>query len=47
MTGGSLAYSDAFTGTSTERWARVGEYAITQGTLALNGNYELTFVGAS
>src|SRR5439155_1183327 len=44
---GSLAYSDHFTG-SLDRAAGqdVGEYAITQGTVALISNYTLTFVGA-
>src|SRR5439155_1217053 len=44
---GSLAYSDAFAG-GLDRAAGedVGEYAITQGSVALSSNYELTFVGA-
>ncbi|MFD0763319.1 cadherin-like beta sandwich domain-containing protein [Mucilaginibacter lutimaris] len=43
-----LAYSDTFTGTlSRNAGEAVGTYAITQGTLALSGNYELTYVGNS
>src|SRR4029077_14660180 len=45
---GSLAAGDAFTGTlSRVLGENVGSYAIQQGTLALNGNYALTFVGAT
>ncbi|GAA4279150.1 hypothetical protein GCM10022259_38750 [Aquimarina mytili] len=45
ITSGSLAGSDAFTG-SLNRAAgeAVGPYAIGQGTIALNGNYALSFV---
>ena len=47
VTSGSLAYTDAFTGSLTRASGQdVGEYPITQGTLALNANYDLTFVGA-
>src|SRR5207253_1506524 len=47
VTKGSLAYSDHFTG-GLDRAAGqdVGEYAITQGSVALSSNYTLTFVGA-
>jgi hypothetical protein len=47
ITSGSLVGNDTFTGNLTraagESW---GTYAITQGTLALNSNYNLTFIGA-
>jgi hypothetical protein len=47
ITSGSLAFSDAFTGALTRAAGEsVGTYAITQGTLALSGNYDLTYVGA-
>ncbi len=47
VTSGSLVPGDAFTGALTrEGGEEVGEYDILQGTLALNGNYDLTFVGA-
>jgi hypothetical protein len=47
VTSGSPAFSDSFTGTITrDPGEAVGSYAIKQGTLALNGNYQLTFVGA-
>ena len=47
VTSGSLAGTDAFTGTLTRAAGQgVGSYAIGQGTLALNDNYDLTFVGA-
>jgi hypothetical protein len=47
ITSGSLAYSDVFTGGLTRAPGQgVGEYAITQGDLALNSNYDLTYVGA-
>ncbi len=46
---GSLVTGDAFTGALTrdpgESWKADG-YSITQGTLALTSNYDLTFVGA-
>jgi hypothetical protein len=47
ITVGSLAPGDAFSG-ALQRVSgeNVGNYAIQQGTLALNGNYTLTFVGA-
>src|SRR5207248_129493 len=47
ITNGTLAYSDHFTG-SLDRAAGqdVGDYAITQGTVALNTNYVLTYKGA-
>jgi hypothetical protein len=48
VTDGSLAFDDAFTGElSREPGEDVGEYAITQGTLSLGSNYDLTFVGAN
>jgi large repetitive protein len=48
VTSGSLASGDAFAGAVTrEAGQTVGNYAITQGSLALNANYTLTFVGAS
>ena len=44
---GSLVGSDAFTGgLAREAGEGVGSYDIQQGTLALGGNYNLTFVGA-
>ncbi|HXG58167.1 MAG TPA: MBG domain-containing protein, partial [Thermoanaerobaculia bacterium] len=47
ITSGSLVFSDAFTGALTRASGEnVGTYAIQQGTLALNDNYTLTFVGA-
>jgi len=48
VTVGSLAFSDAFTGSlSRAAGETVGSYAIGQGTLALTANYNLTFVGAN
>ncbi len=48
ITSGSLAFSDAFTGALTRAVGEgIGNYAIQQGTLALNGNYALTYVGAN
>ena len=48
ITEGSLAFNDAFNGAlSREAGEDVGTYAIGQGTLALNYNYALTFVGAN
>lgn len=42
----TLVFSDAFTGTlSREPGEAVGSYAITQGSLALNDNYDLTYIG--
>jgi hypothetical protein len=47
VTSGSLAFSDAFSGAlARDPGEQVGAYAIRQGTLALDSNYELTFVGA-
>src|SRR5439155_5703548 len=47
VTNGSLAFSDAFSGSLARAAGEsVGQHDITQGTLALNGNYNLTFVGA-
>jgi hypothetical protein len=46
VTSGSLAFSDAFTGAlSRVDGELVGTYAIQQGTLALNSNYMLTYIG--
>ncbi|WP_392544136.1 MBG domain-containing protein [Oryzobacter telluris] len=48
ITSGTLAYTDAFTGTLTrDAGEDVGTYPITQGTVALNANYALTYVGAN
>jgi MBG domain (YGX type) len=45
ITSGSLAFSDAFSGALTRDLGElIGTYDITQGTLALNSNYSLTFV---
>ena len=47
ITSGSLAGTDSFSGTLTrDAGENVGTYAIRQGTLALSGNYNLTFTGA-
>jgi gliding motility-associated-like protein len=48
VTTGALVSGDAFTGalTRTDAGVNIGAYAITQGTLALSTNYNLTFVGA-
>jgi len=47
VTAGTLVFSDTFTGTlSREPGEAVGTYAILQNTLALNENYDLTYVGA-
>ena len=48
ITSGSLASGDAFTGVLTRNAGEaVGTHTISQGTLALNGNYSLTYVGAN
>src|SRR5207244_17766 len=48
ITSGSLAGSDSFSGgLARVSGENVGLHAITQGTLALNGNYTLSFVGAN
>ncbi|MGF7042248.1 MBG domain-containing protein [Mucilaginibacter lappiensis] len=48
ITGGALVGADAFTGTlSRDAGEDVGAYAIKQGSLALNGNYTLTYTGAN
>ncbi|WP_205510691.1 MBG domain-containing protein [Longitalea arenae] len=48
ITSGSLAFTDDFTGALTRATGEnVGIYAIQQGTLALNGNYDLTYIGAN
>ncbi|TVQ07929.1 MAG: choice-of-anchor D domain-containing protein [Bacteroidetes bacterium] len=45
VTVGALVFDDAFTGNLTrEAGENVGSYAIEQGTLAINDNYNLTFV---
>src|SRR5439155_6010038 len=47
ITQGTLAYSDAFFGGLTRvAGQNVGAYDITQGSLTLGGNYDLTFKGA-
>ncbi len=47
ITSGSLAFSDKFSGAlSREAGEAVGNYAILQGSLALNVDYDLTFIGA-
>lgn len=47
ITNGSLAGGDSFSGALTRAAGEdIGTYAIGRGTLALNGNYELTYVGA-
>jgi hypothetical protein len=48
ITSGNLAFTDAFSGSlSRDPGETVGTYLIRQGTLALNSNYNLTFVGAN
>ncbi|HJR59806.1 MAG TPA: MBG domain-containing protein, partial [Vicinamibacterales bacterium] len=48
VTSGSLVFSDVFAGALGRGAGEdVGTYAITQGTLALSSNYDLTFVGAN
>src|SRR5205823_1054035 len=48
ITSGSLAYSDGFSGSLTRNPGQnVGQYAITQGTVALSTNYVLTYKGAN
>nr|MBB6232349.1 gliding motility-associated-like protein [Mucilaginibacter sp. FT3.2] len=48
ITSGSLAGTDAFTGAlSRAPGEAAGSYAITQGTLALNANYDLSYIGAN
>ncbi|WP_167515749.1 MBG domain-containing protein, partial [Pedobacter petrophilus] len=43
----ALQTGDSFTGSLTRQpGENAGTYAINQGTLALNGNYNLTYVGA-
>jgi len=47
ITSGSLHDGDSFTGALTRNVGEnVGTYAMTQGTLALDSNYDLTFAGA-
>jgi hypothetical protein len=48
VTSGSLVAGDGFSGSLTrDAGEDVGEYDITQGTLALTGNYDLSYVGAT
>ncbi|HEX4949105.1 MAG TPA: YDG domain-containing protein [Blastocatellia bacterium] len=48
ITSGTLAFTDAFSGGLTRvAGEAVGAYAINQGTLALNSNYQLTYLGAN
>jgi hypothetical protein len=48
VTSGTLAFSDAFSGSLTrDAGENVGGYAITQGTVALSANYDLSYVGAN
>jgi hypothetical protein len=48
ITAGNLVNGDGFSGSLTRAAGEnVGSYAITQGTLALSSNYDLTFVGAN
>ncbi|MGN6531341.1 MAG: Ig-like domain-containing protein [Ginsengibacter sp.] len=48
VTTGALAGSDAFTGSLTRNPGESsGTYPITQGTLALSNNYDLSYVGAN
>ncbi len=48
ITSGTLAGSDAFTGfLSRVNGENVGSYSIMQGTLAVNSNYAVTFIGAN
>ena len=48
ITGGSLAFHDAFSGTlSRATGENVGSYAIQQNTLTAGSNYNLTYVGAN
>jgi uncharacterized repeat protein (TIGR01451 family) len=47
ITSGSLAFNDTFSGVLTrDPGEAAGTYAIRQGTLALDSNYTLTYVGA-
>src|SRR6185312_3037807 len=46
ITSGSLAFTDAFTGSLTrDAGENVGQYNITQGSVALSSNYTLSYVG--
>jgi len=48
ITDGSLVFEDLFVGAlNREAGETVGAYAISRGTLALSGNYELAFVSAN
>lgn len=48
VTSGSLINGDTFSGSLTRvAGANVGDYAIQQGSVALSGNYTLTYVGAN
>lgn len=47
VSSGTLAYSDAFTGSLTRVTGEdIGSYAIEQGSVTLGGNYALSYVGA-
>src|SRR3954462_7705279 len=47
ISNGTLAFSDNFTGALTRVAGEdAGNYAINKGTVALSGNYALTYVGA-
>ncbi|MFZ2095198.1 MAG: MBG domain-containing protein, partial [Anaerolineales bacterium] len=48
ITSGSLVFGDSFSGALTRAAGEAaGNHAILQGTLALSGNYNLTYVGAN
>jgi hypothetical protein len=48
VTSGSLVFGDSFSGALTRAAGEAaGNHAILQGTLALSGNYDLTYVGAN
>ena len=48
VTSGTLAFSDAFTGSlARDPGEDVGDHAINQGSVSLGGNYDLTYVGAN
>ncbi len=48
ITSGTLVGTDDFSGALTrDNGETVGDYAITQGTLTLSGDYDLTYIGAN
>jgi hypothetical protein len=48
VTAGSLAFADSFSGSlSRAAGENVGNYAINQGSLALNANYTLSYAGSN